>query len=145
MTYVSDRETVEAAIRADRTAPSKARRDEALLALVARADQEFADVAGYSDLTDSRRLRLFAALLAAQRRYELRASFQKIPKDSAAMALLDNVRQSIAMVSKFGETALGVRHPTKDEWIKEPTRQGAKALSMLEAGAERWAELVPLV
>jgi hypothetical protein len=30
MTYVSDRETVEAAIRADRTAPTKARRNEAL-------------------------------------------------------------------------------------------------------------------
>jgi len=59
MTYVSVRETVEAAIRADRTAPSKARRGEALLASAARADQEFADVAGYSDLTKVRRQQLF--------------------------------------------------------------------------------------
>jgi hypothetical protein len=140
MTYVSDRETVEAAIRADRTAPSKARRDKALIALAARADQEFADVAGYSDLTDDRRQELLGALLNAKKHFDFRERARAISKDSAAIALLNKVVQSIDLTAKFGETVLGAPPKTKDDTGKPPSAQGIKARRFLDEAGERWAQ-----
>jgi hypothetical protein len=115
-------------------------RRQALAALATRADQKFAGVVGYSDLTDRQRLRLFAALLRAKRRFDLRETVKAIPKDTAAAALLDNVRQSISKVAEFGETALGVPDPRGGNGEARPaTPQGAKALRMLKDGGERWA------
>jgi hypothetical protein len=117
------------------------RPNEALAALAARADQDFSEVAGYSDLTDCRRLRLFAALLRTKRHFDFRETVKAIPKDTAAAALLDNVRQSISKVAEFGETALGLPETkgSKGSKAKPATPQGAKALRMLDAGGERWA------
>jgi len=138
MTYVSDRETVEAAIRADRTAPTKARRNEALAELAARADQEFAGVARYSDLTDVRRQQLFKALLDAKRHFDSRENIKATPKDSASIALLAKVEKSIKRVAEFGDNAL----KTPDV-LCGPTRpatpQGHKAFRLLEEAGEQWA------
>jgi hypothetical protein len=138
MTYVSDREAVEAAIRADRTAPTKARRNEALAELVPRADQEFAGVAGYSDLTDVRRQQLFKALLDAKRHFDSRKNIKATPKDSASIALLAKVEKSIKMVAEFGDNAL----KTPDVLCgpsRPATPQGHKASRLLEEAGEQWA------
>jgi hypothetical protein len=121
--------------------PVKTRRNEALTALAARADRDFSGVAGYSGLTAFRKLRLFADLLEAKRHFEFRSGARETPKDSAAAALLDNVRQSISKVAEFGETALGLPETkgSNGAKAKPATPQGAKALRMLEAGGERWA------
>jgi hypothetical protein len=123
---------------AERTAPSKARPNEALAALAARADQEFAGIAGYVDLTDSRKLRLFAALLAAKRHFDIRETVKAIPKDTAAIALLDNVAQSIIHTAKFGETVLDVPE-TEQSPARPASPRGSKALRKLQEAGERWA------
>lgn len=138
MTYVSDGETVEAAIRADRTAPSKARGEETLAVLAAKADQDFEGIAGYSDLTDGRRQQLFKDLLEAKRHFDSREMIKAIPKDSAAIALLAKVAKSIRRAAEFGDIALET-----SEVVCGPSRpatpQGNKAFRLLEEAGEQWA------
>jgi hypothetical protein len=112
------------------------RRNKALDALKARAD--FKDVAGYADLTEDERLRLFTALLKAKEHFDLRDGVKAISKDSAATALLEKVEKSISRAAKFGDVALET-----PEVICGPSRpatpQGDKAFRLLEEAGEQWA------
>jgi hypothetical protein len=117
--------------------------------LVARADQDFADVAGYADLTKGQRLQLFRALLAAKQHFEFRKSIKAIAKDTAAVSLLREYENSIHRVADLADlvlidsAALGEKaRRLLDEAGERRARTQIKAGAELPRGFSTW-EPVP--
>jgi hypothetical protein len=122
--------------------PIKTRPNEALAALAARADQDFADVAGYSDLTDCRRLRLFAGLLRAKHHFDFRETVKAIPKDTAAVSLLNDVSHSVRRTADFADLILdSLETDQEGAPVRRANALGEKAGRLLDEAGERWARM----
>jgi hypothetical protein len=115
-------------------------RNEALTALIARAPLEFADVAGYAELTKGQRLQLFRALLKAKRHFDFRKNVKAIAKNTAADSLLNDYSNSIRRTADFGDLILDSLETDSDgKPVRRATELGEKARRWLDEAGERWA------
>jgi hypothetical protein len=119
---------------------TRRKRNEALTALIARAPLEFADVAGYADLTKGQRLQLCRDLLKAKEHFEFRKRVKESPEQSAAISSLKKYEKSIGRTADFADLILDSIETDQDGKPKRPaSRLGKKAHRLLDEAGERWA------
>jgi hypothetical protein len=119
---------------------TRRKRNEALTAMIARAPLEFADVAGYAELTEGRRLKLFRDLLRAKQHFDFRKNVKAIAKNTAADSLLNDYSNSIRKTADFGDLILDSLETDSDGTpVRRATELGEKVRRWLDEAGERWA------